>query len=1304
MKRWRCDAWSSRSRSSPLGGRASWRKVTKAPCPRSSARQALAVAWGRVGRIAAWALIAAVVGLLIEQVASRLPGGGRIVARVAGYGWSLASLFAIPILALEDCSPIDCLKRSAARVKECWGEGIAGTVIITAWTTIAILVLGVAAAVAIPAAGSTEATIIFAFFGGLALVAIIAAQSVVRQTFVVALSATPPPAPPRAPSPSKTSARHSPPSEDAPAAPECPPAATGATPSARPAATTPLGSTPTIAVRAARRFARNEQVPSIAIRLPVVFEPGSQAPSEEPLESRAPTTEQLLQPVLDALADGQTRDIPMVASMAADLLGLDAATRALKIPSGALRIEHRVGWARTSLVRAGLVEQPAEAAVRITDAGREALASAETRIDDAYLRKHCPGYAAWIADMGGELPEDERAGAEQPVVWLVRAGRGGIYAPDFVELKAVVVGWGDTGDVTGLSREEIRDRTKDCYPGITGGQLSTSANVLYRLANTMKPGDLVLTPEPASRTLLMGRVDGPYGYLDVPLGGDVRHSRQVRWFARVERDELSYGAKNTIGTLLTFARPSYETEFSRLAELHAADAPPDPLAQNAPAAAAAAAAAAPQRVSIPPDVTLPRPQLRDDFQTVSRKLLQLLGELDSGLLALPDFQRSFVWAPDATRELIVSIIRSFPAGALLFLQGGGAAFKARAAEQAPPLSVAPNTLVLDGQQRLTSLYQALYGVGLSRFFLDMGALLVGADVNEAVRVLPAERAASLEAVEAQASALVMPLSTVTNGGAGRWRDEVVALRADEDESRTRELLRGLEEAYVDPLVRYAFPVTTLPPDTELEAVCTIFETLNRTGKPLTPFELISARAFAGGHSLHDYWGRALQEHPILSDYEIDPYYVLQVIALRLGLPCKRGTVLSLPADDIAAEWSHAIADTAAAMALLRDECGVLAPKWLPYRPMLIPLAASWREIAAASGPAEGAMRSKLKRWFWCAAFTGEYESSSATLAERDTPVLKAWLNDGLEPPVVANFSWNPQRWETVSARQQGLYRATLALTLTNHPRDFHTGAPLTRERIEAQRVDDHHVFPRAYLAEIGLGGGIDSVLNHCLIDRQTNLGIGRRAPSIYLSEIRRTLGAELDRVLASQMLPVGADSPLGADDFDGFRSWRMDQLYDALIERAGSYQTPVEQLDPQRTKLNAKLEAAELELRELVLVRLDGDANALPDHIAVKARERLEAAARKDPTRRIDESPALAEQLQYFDLRDLQELLTAKRTWERFESMFRSRDMLNMRFMQLAELRNAIRHSRELTGVMIKDGEAALLWFEEALENCRHDR
>ena len=74
----------------------------------------------------------------------------------------------------------------------------------------------------------------------------------------------------------------------------------------------------------------------------------------------------------------------------------------------------------------------------------------------------------------------------------------------------------------------------------------------------------------------------------------------------------------------------------------------------------------------------------------------------------------------------------------------------------------------------------------------------------------------------------------------------------------------------------------LPEATPLEAVCTIFETLNRTGRPLSPFELISALAFAGGHSLYDLWNGALEQHPIRGDFGVKPYYLLQCIALRLG--------------------------------------------------------------------------------------------------------------------------------------------------------------------------------------------------------------------------------------------------------------------------------------------------------------------------------------------------------------------------------------------------------------------------------------
>src|SRR4029077_2126395 len=117
----------------------------------------------------------------------------------------------------------------------------------------------------------------------------------------------------------------------------------------------------------------------------------------------------------------------------------------------------------------------------------------------------------------------------------------------------------------------------------------------------------------------------------------------------------------------------------------------------------------------------------------------------------------------------------------------------------------------------------------------------------------------------------------------------------------------------------------------------------------------------------------------------------------------------------------------------------------PYKPMLIPLATAWRGISEAKGPSVANQRAKAQAWFWCTAFTGEYESSSTSLAERDAPLLADWLAGGDEPETVREFAFDPEKWRSVTPRQKGAYRATIALLSRSGPRDFHTGIRLTPE-------------------------------------------------------------------------------------------------------------------------------------------------------------------------------------------------------------------------------------------------------------------
>jgi hypothetical protein len=151
-------------------------------------RAALAVPVRRLTQVALWSLFVAGVGMLIEQIASRLPFIGSIAARLLGLSWSLASMFAVPILATEGCSAPNCLRRSAGLVKKRWGEGLSGNVIITAWTVVAILpvafVLGIALA-ALRGEPAARSATLAAMVSVLVLIA--GAGAVVRQTFGVVL-------------------------------------------------------------------------------------------------------------------------------------------------------------------------------------------------------------------------------------------------------------------------------------------------------------------------------------------------------------------------------------------------------------------------------------------------------------------------------------------------------------------------------------------------------------------------------------------------------------------------------------------------------------------------------------------------------------------------------------------------------------------------------------------------------------------------------------------------------------------------------------------------------------------------------------------------------------------------------------------------------------------------------------------------------------------------------------------------------------------------------------------------------------
>jgi hypothetical protein len=549
--------------------------------------------------------------------------------------------------------------------------------------------------------------------------------------------------------------------------------------------------------------------------------------------------------------------------------------------------------------------------------------------------------------------------------------------------------------------------------------------------------------------------------------------------------------------------------------------------------------------------------------TNPRALKDLLAEIHNRMTALPDFQRDFVWEPGATRELIVSIASNYPAGSVLRVRDAKRVFAAREFEGAPALDGAKHTfLVLDGQQRLTSLYQAFYGVGEHRYFLDLGKLKDGADFEEAIfhERATTKWAKTREDFEIQAKELLLPLSVLKGGagGFGQWGRKVARQLADKERIELEDALDGIEQKWIQAIDDYHFPVVTLSDKTEPDALCTIFETLNRTGVKLSVFELLTARFWPQNINLRDLWEKSLETYPIIKDFDVDPYYVLQSIALasRKAPSCKRGEVLNLAPTDIQSWWQPVVAGLATGLSILRDDCKVMLPKWIPYQTMLAPLAAVLAKSGMPKTAEAGAQREKLKRWFWCAVFGQAYESSPNSQSAKDVVELTAWFAGGPTPESVKSLRFDPKALRDVTPRQRSIYRGTICMILGTGTgaRDFHTQSIITGNLMNEEGIDDHHVFPDDFLLKkkgVAAARTRDCVLNRTLIDRTTNQMISNRAPSDYLDEIRKTPGFSLDIVLGSHCLPTGDGSPLFSDDFDAFLAWRMERLWQEIQRVTG---------------------------------------------------------------------------------------------------------------------------------------------------------
>lgn len=590
---------------------------------------------------------------------------------------------------------------------------------------------------------------------------------------------------------------------------------------------------------------------------------------------------------------------------------------------------------------------------------------------------------------------------------------------------------------------------------------------------------------------------------------------------------------------------------------------------------------------------------RVEFDSTKKPLDELLRKAAEGLIQLPDFQRGWVWDDEGIRGLLASISRSFPVGALMTLQTGGEVrFKPRTVEGAPKVSAArePESLLLDGQQRITSLYQAVMRrevvetLNAKRqrikrwYYIDMKAALdPNYDRGEAIVGVPENKTETrnfgrdvvldLTTPEREYEAMLFPVNRIFDDR--EWQHGFEDFWLDRDDRDKRGFYRDFYDKVLTAFLRYQMPVIELGRATSREAVCLVFEKVNTGGKKLDAFELLTAIFATDEFDLRQDWlgtaeipGRQkrLAKHNVLS--QVQPTDLLQAVSLlhsaarrrahvaggAAGDPppviCTRDAILNLP---LAAYREHAPKVEAGyerVARFLRAQ-RIHWFKDVPYTTQLVPLAA----ILAAIGDRweEEAARRKLTRWYWCGVFGELYGSAVETRYGKDLWEVPAWIDGGPEPSSVRDAVFRADRLDTMTSRLSAAYKGVHARLMREGARDFRSGQSYDDTVYFEDAVDIHHVFPRAWCEKNGVPRTrYDTIVNKTPLTAKTNRIIGGSAPSRYLGALREAGSisddAALDGLVASHAIDPAL---LRGDDFAAFYAARRERLLGLIQESMG---------------------------------------------------------------------------------------------------------------------------------------------------------
>ena len=530
-----------------------------------------------------------------------------------------------------------------------------------------------------------------------------------------------------------------------------------------------------------------------------------------------------------------------------------------------------------------------------------------------------------------------------------------------------------------------------------------------------------------------------------------------------------------------------------------------------------------------------------ELEWSKKKLLELVRKAYHGEVMLPDFQRNFVWARNDIEELICSLLEKMFIGTFLIqrVNPTDVPFKVIPIEGADKINsnfiAKPEIIVLDGQQRLTSLFYALYSPDIPlknttnpyAFFIDLQELCSD-NIEDAVfswskqwreykALLNRNGKYDLTKLKKEK---ILPLTFLADDDefGDIWHEHFKGLFSTEEARKVKR--------YLDNLRHYEIHVLSIPLTEKPEDIALLFERINRTGIKLSIFDLLTARLYKF-INLRTEWESAFNKKYWLKQIASNdikntkiPYYIIQGLALSEGMSIKARDIMKIDSTILnKTSWKKAV-EILENKILSRlfdvSEYGIADYRWLSYPSMI----SIWLGLFLKAERGEIDIDiNKINKWYWSVIFTERYSGSTETKQTKDFKDLIAWLTDSNKPPDAVTDMRSKLDIMKIDTKYPGssIYKGVFNLLFKRGAWDFYEKDKI---KFSVKDLEDHHIFPRKFLESKNVKVEKDVVLNRTLILSSTNRKISRKSPATYIEEMIKIHGSkeEVKRILEKHFI------------------------------------------------------------------------------------------------------------------------------------------------------------------------------------------